>query len=569
MRLIETDEAEELGVVDGGHGHEAGDAGFLVGAVQLLAGAALTAHPVARDLGVPSAAVEHHSLHHLPHGAGGLFLEHPAAADRGEMVDDLALRAEDVRDNIGLHQPPAVDHGADRRRHLEVGDLAALAKGAGGQLHRSHPLGGVVEALFRLGRQVDAGGGAEAEGREVVAESLFAQPCPDLDEALVAGVFQRLRHGLRPVALVVGTVEAGACYRDGVAAVEAGMFADGPGVQRRRTGDELKNAARLVEVADGLVPPLGLLGQLERCRPLAAGQALHGLPGGFVSDHPGLIGVVGGGGGHGQHCPSVHVHDDAHGPGRHMVFLHCIAQRVLEVVLDVRVDGEAEAVPLGGRDLCLIALLEGVAPRIHGGQHHAVLAGEQVVILQLEARDACVVHVSEAQHRREKFSLRIPALGILLDADAGDAVGLAEVPDGVGGLTVHPVAEKTVVGAAVVELFQQLLFVQRQKVGKALGRKGKAVFRHLPGGGPEGPAAAVGREKEAVGAGDAAPVGGDDGVPQLLAEGALGVPAAAHHLQKQQPHRQPEADEAKHPRRKPRPGAEGPLRQGAQGVGIV
>ena len=156
-----------------------------------------------------------------------------------------------------------------------------------------------------------------------------------------------------------------------------------------------------------------------------------------------------------------------------------------------------------------------------------------------------------------------------MDADAGDAVGLAEVPDGVGGLTVHPVAEKTVVGAAVVELFQQLLFVQRQKVGKALGRKGKAVFRHLPGGGPEGPAAAVGREKEAVGAGDAAPVGGDDGVPQLLAEGALGVPAAAHHLQKQQPHRQPEADEAKHPRRKPRPGAEGPLRQGAQGVGIV
>ena len=283
-----------------------------------------------------------------------------------------------------------------------------------------------------------------------------------------------------------------------------------------------------------------------------AGQTLHGLPGGFVSDHPGLIGVVGGGGGHGQHCPGVHVHDDAYGPGRHMVFLHCIAQRVLEVVLDIHVDGEPRRPsPSVGGTLCLIALLEGVAPRIHGGQHHAVLAGEQVVILQLEARDACVVHVGEAQHRREKFSLRIPALGILLDADAGDAVGLAEVPDGVGGLTVHPVAEKTVVGAAVAELFQQLLFVQRQKVGKALGRKGKAVFRHLPGGGPEGPAAAVGREKEAVGAGDAAPVGGDDGVPQLLAEGALGIPAAAHHLQKQQPHRQPEADETNTPATSP------------------
>ena len=120
------------------------------------------------------------------------------------------LRAEDVRDDVGLHQPSAVDHGADRRRHLEVRDLAALPEGAGRQLHRPHPVGGVVEALFRLGGQVDAGGRAEAEGRKVVAERLFAQPCADLDEALVAGVLKGLSDGLRAVALVVGAVEAGA-----------------------------------------------------------------------------------------------------------------------------------------------------------------------------------------------------------------------------------------------------------------------------------------------------------------------------------------------------------------------
>ena len=44
-----------------------------------------------------------------------------------------------------------------------------------------------------------------------------------------------------------------------------------------------------------------------------------------------------------------------------MVLLYRVAQRVLEVVLDVGVDGEPQAVPLGGEALGLIALLEGVA----------------------------------------------------------------------------------------------------------------------------------------------------------------------------------------------------------------
>ena len=67
-----------------------------------------------------------------------------------------------------------------------------------------------------------------------------------MDEALVAGVLKGLRDGLRAVALVVGAVEAGAGHRDALAAVEAGIFAHSPGVQRRRAGDELEDAARLV-----------------------------------------------------------------------------------------------------------------------------------------------------------------------------------------------------------------------------------------------------------------------------------------------------------------------------------
>ena len=84
----------------------------------------------------------------------------------------------------------------------------------------------------------------------------------------------------------------------------------------------------------------------------------------------------------------------------------------------------------------------------------------------------------------------------------------------------------------IAEFLEKLPFVQLQDLRQTLGREGEFIFRHLPGRGPEGPAAAVGCQKDAVGAINAAPVGGDDGVPQLLAQGAVGVPAAAQHLQK-------------------------------------
>ena len=143
-----------------------------------------------------------------------------------------------------------------------------------------------------------------------------------------------------------------------------------------------------------------------------------------------------------------------------MVFLYRVAQRVLEVVLDVGVDGEPQAVPLGGETLGLIALLEGVAPGVHRREDDAVFAGEQVVILQFEARDACVVHIGEPQHRGQKLPLRVPALRVLIDTDAGDAVCLAEVPHGVGHDPVYPVAQEAVVGVTIAEFLEKLAFVQ-------------------------------------------------------------------------------------------------------------
>ncbi len=66
----------------GGHGHKAGNAGLFVGAVQLLAGAALAAHPVALDAGIPPAAVEHHRFHHLTHGFRSFRFDHLPPAHR-------------------------------------------------------------------------------------------------------------------------------------------------------------------------------------------------------------------------------------------------------------------------------------------------------------------------------------------------------------------------------------------------------------------------------------------------------------------------------------------------------
>ena len=162
------------------------------------------------------------------------------------------------------------------------------------------------------------------------------------------------------------------------------MLGDGPGIQRRRAGDELEHASRLVQVADGLVPPLGLLGQLQGGGALLAGQGIDGVPGRSVGQNAGLVGVVGGGRGHGQHGPGVDVQHDAHRPRGHMVLLHGVLQGVFKVVLDVAVDGQPQTVALGGEALCFVALREGVAPCVDGGEDHAVLAGEQVVVFEFQ-----------------------------------------------------------------------------------------------------------------------------------------------------------------------------------------
>ena len=115
-----------------------------------------------------------------------------------------------------------------------------------------------------------------------------------------------------------------------------------------------------------------------------------------------------------------------------MVLLHRIIQRIFQIMLNICIDGQPQPAALHGGKLGLITLRQRVAPSVHGGQHHSILPGKGVVVFKLQSADPGVVHVGKPQHRSQQLPLRVPALRVLIDADAGDAVCLAEVPHGVG-----------------------------------------------------------------------------------------------------------------------------------------
>lgn len=179
-------------------------------------------------------------------------------------------------------------------------------------------------------------------------------------------------HGLAAMAFVVGAVEPGARYGNGLAAVKGGVFLDDACVQCGSTGDQLENASRLVQVAYRFIAPLGLLRQLQCSRTLLSAQGVHSLPGGIVVHHTGLVGVVGRCGGHGQNSPGVYVQYDAHPTGGNVMFLDGVAQGVFQIMLDVGIDGQPQTAAFDGSKLCFVALLQSVAPSIDCSQDYAV-----------------------------------------------------------------------------------------------------------------------------------------------------------------------------------------------------
>ena len=396
MGLIQADQHSDLGVVDGRNGDKARNARALVGAVQLLACAALAADAVARQRGLLSRAACNDTLHQAAHRGGGLRADDAALHRRLHFLHNSAVRRRDFRHNVGLHQLAAVYHRTDRREHLQVADLAALPERAARQLHRAHPVRRVVFAAPDLARQVDARGLPQAEGRKVITEAFFSKPRTDLDKAGVAADSQPPGEGLGAVDMPVCTAEPRAC--DGYF-TRAGEIVRGltrPGVQRRRRRDKLEHAARLIQVTDGLVAPLCLLGLLQRGAALLAGQGIHSVTDFLIYKGPRRVRVVVGLAGHRQHGPGVDIHHDADAALGYMMLRHSGGQCAFEPVLNVRVDGQRQRAAGHGVHQRLVVRRHIVAPGVLGGQDAPVLPGQFVVVTQLQPPQARVVHVGKA-----------------------------------------------------------------------------------------------------------------------------------------------------------------------------
>ena len=331
-------------------------------------------------------------------------------------------------------------------------------------------------------------------------------------------------------------------------------------VQRRRTGDELEHTAGLIQVADGLVAPLGLLGSLQRRAALLAGQRVHGGALFFVNDRARVVGVIVGLGGHCQNRPGVDVHDNADSARGNVVFVHGGSDGAFQDVLDVGVDGQGQAAAGLRFDQGAVMLRHIVAPGVFGGQDTAVLPGQGLVVFKFQPPEPGVVHIGKAEQAAHEIAFGIDAAGVLADLDALGPVFPAPAAHGVRRRAVHAAAQKAVVRAALAEFFKHLRLVQFEDLAERGGRRGDKRILQLPRGGADGPAGLAGRQQRAVGGINFAARRGYDGIAQLLVRRAFGIAAGVHHLQNKQTHQQPAKAQGRHRCGKhPRAGADVPV----------
>ena len=166
--------------------------------------------------------------------------------------------------------------------------------------------------------------------------------------------------------VAVGAAEPCACHADLARAYKVIGGLAGTAVQRGGRCDELEYTAGLVQVADGLVAPLGLLGLLQGGAALLTGQGIHRRAGIVIDEPPGRVGVVVRLAAHRQHSPRLHIHHNAHAPLGHMVLLHGGGEGAFQPVLNFCVDGQRQTVAGHGLLQGLVVGGHVVAPGVFG-----------------------------------------------------------------------------------------------------------------------------------------------------------------------------------------------------------
>ena len=233
---------------------------------------------------------------------------------------------------------------------------------------------------------------------------------------------------------------------------------------------------------------MGLLGQLQR---LAAGfalQLLHLVPGGFVRQGPRMVRVVIRLGTHGQNRPRVHIHHNANAPGRHVVFLHGVAQVILQIVLDVCINGQGQGVPRHGRHVGVILNRRRVPPGIFQGEHLPAAAGQRLIVFQLQPRHALIVHIGKPENTPGEVSHGVHPLGILVQIDPLPTVGGTGIPHLVRQRFVHPAAQQGIVGGSLAQLFPHCFLVQVQNFRQRSTGRIHVLRFQFPRGGAHRPA---------------------------------------------------------------------------------
>ena len=544
--FIQADKHSKFGVFNRCHCHKAGNAGALILAVQLLAGAGFAAHTVARHGTVFAGAGGHNTLHQFAHDGAGFGPDDLRFYGGLHLLHGIALGIADGPHHMGLHQLAAVDHRADGCDHLQVAHLAALPEGAGSQLHRAHAVGGIVFAALDLARQVNTGCGAQAKGGKVIAKVLFAQPRPHLDKAGVAGYRQPLGQGFTAMDMPVCAAEICARHIDLARADKAAVPRDCTGIQCRSAGDELEHTAGFVQIGNCLVAPLGLLGSLQRFAAFFPAQGVHLLADGFIHNGARIVGVVIRLGGHGKDRAGIDLHHNAHRTGRHMMLRHGGTERAFQIVLDVRPDGQSDII--SRHSILQGAVMGGhiIPPGIFCSQDGSVPAGQLGVILQFQPPKALIIHIGKAQQAAHKVALRVNALGILQNLDTLRVVLRAPGPHGIRQIGIHPAAEQAVVAGAPAQLLQGSVIINIQNFAQRFGGGLHQLIRQFPRGGPDGPAGFAGGQGNAIGGINFAAGGGQRGIPQLLGRGTVGVTAGVQYLQGKQPGQQPAKAQNRH-----------------------
>ena len=439
--------------------------------------------------------------------------------------DDVAVIVQDLVHHIGGVQVAAVDAGRLGPDQRQGRDVEGLAEGIGRQGdHVGVELRPAGENSADLADHVHAGGLHKAEGLQIVIVAVRTDLQAHGDKGWVAGVAGGHLQGLGAVAAAAGTADglAPALDLDGAGAGEGGVHVHHALLQGRRQGQGLEGGAGLIGGVDALVAPLGIQniagGLADRrlivlLRGVAALVLFQGRQGAvqlclqlLVVNGAVVVEVIIRVRGHGQDSPGVHIHDDAGGTVGGVELIRHALDALFQIVLDVAVQSQHQVFAVFRVVILLILVKQVAAGGVFGGDCQSGGAGEDAVVLGLQAHAALVVAVHEADDVGGQGAVGVIPLGVRLHPNAPELHPLAfrhlvarvvdlavdEAADIVGDLLVHLFLHHLILGEGALHFFQDGLLVHAQQplqapgdiglVSDLAGDIGLSLFLGLRGG---------------------------------------------------------------------------------------